>query len=193
MQLLVLSKLLERRANSVSSLAGLDPVALVLDSVPDSNGLRCMVVVFTQAVRNPIKRLLAVPILAFLYSIFAVAYGNPPVLMDLRQRLNAPNFMPLSKSLPGLEKVSAEAQQGSRTPKGVPRLYVASKADTMTRFSQVQSHMEAARRAGLHVRAEIFENTSHVSHAKNEPERYWNAIKALWKDTSVAKAPTAKL
>jgi hypothetical protein len=189
MQLLALSKLLARRTSSPSSSAGLDPVALVLDSVPDSNGLRCMVVVFTQTVRNPVKRLLAIPILAFFYSVFALTYGNPPVLKDLRQRLNSPLLMPQSPtSIKGLEENAAPERA-----RGVPRLYFASRLDTMTRFAQVQSHMEAARRAGLDVRAEIFENSSHVSHAKEDPERYWNAIKGFWRDVGSAKAPKAKL
>lgn len=185
MQLLVLSKLLAKRTSSVSSAAGLDPVALVLDSVPDSNGLRCMVVVFTQAVRNPLKRLLAIPILAFLYTVFAISYGNPPVLKDLRQRLNSPHLVPLSRSIQGSEKAPAH----EAGPRGVPRLYIASKTDTMTRFPQVMSHMEDARRAGIDVRAEVFDHTSHVSHAKMEPVRYWSAIKALWRDASAAQRP----
>ncbi|EKM50364.1 uncharacterized protein PHACADRAFT_104693 [Phanerochaete carnosa HHB-10118-sp] len=189
MQLLVFSKLLAKRPKTPSGLGGLNPAALVLDSVPDSNGLRCMVVVFTQAVRSPVKRVLAVPILALLYSLFAISYGLSPVLVDLRRRLNSPDLVPLAKRI-GEERKG----RGSTTPGqgDVPRLYFASKADTMTRFNQVKAHMDEARRLGFDVRAEISENIPHVSHAKVDPEGYWGAIKALWRDTRSA-LPTAKL
>lgn len=95
MQLLVLSKLLAKRPHT--SARGLDPVALVLDSVPDSNGLRCMVTVFTQTVKSPLKKVIAIPILAFFYSLFHISYGGPPVLVDLRRRLNSPELVPLSR------------------------------------------------------------------------------------------------
>lgn len=190
MQLLVFSKLLAKRPKTPSGIGGLDPVALVLDSAPDSNSLRCMVVVFTQTERNPIKRLIAVPILAFLYSLFALSYGSTAVLMDMRQRINSPNLVPLRKRIggPRSEGNSAAAPQKG----GVSRLYFASKADTMTRFTQVKAHMDEARRLGFDVRAEVFENTTHVGHAKADPERYWGAIKALWRDASSTR-PSAKL
>lgn len=189
MQLLAFSKLLTKRPKTPSGLGGLNPVALVLDSVPDSNGLRCMVVVFTHAVRSPFKRILAMPVLAFLYGLFALSYGSPPVLLDLRRRLNSPDLVPLARRI-------GEKREG-HDPKspgqgGVPRLYFASKTDHMTRFPQVKAHMDEGRRLGFDVRAEIFENSTHVSHAKTDPERYWGAIKTLWKDASSA-LPTAKL
>lgn len=190
MQLLVLSKLLARRPSTAASSAGLEPVALVLDSVPDSNGLRCMVVVFTQAVRNPLTRLLAVPMLAFFYSLFALAYGSPAVLVDLRRRLNSPRLVPLAKRVEdGSEKSSAPESKERTVHRDIPRLYIASKADTMTRFSQVEAHMDEAMRKGFDVRAEIFENTTHVSHAKQEPERYWSAVKGLWMEAGTKVRP----
>ena len=211
----MLSKLLARRPASAASSSGLDPVALVLDSVPDSNGLRCLVVVFTQAVKSPRKRLLATPVLALSYALFALSYGSPAVLVDLRRRLNSPRLVPLLAKPPrhhqhhdslqqqqpcpeedahgGSEKEGRTAPQTSQVraavQRDIPRLYFASKADTMTRIEQVKAHMDEAMRAGFDVRAEIFENTSHVSHAKQEPERYWGAIKALWREASTKVRP----
>ncbi|GJE91071.1 hypothetical protein PsYK624_072190 [Phanerochaete sordida] len=189
MQLLAFSKLLEKRPKTPSGLGGLNPVALVLDSVPDSNGLRCMVVVFTQFVRSPVKRMLAVPLLAFLYSLFALAYGSPAVLLDLRRRLNSPDLVPLARRI-GEERARDPAAPPGEG--GLPRLYFASKTDHMTRFAQVKAHMDEGRRLGFDVRGEIFENSTHVSHAKADPERYWGAIRTLWRDASNA-LPTAKL
>ena len=178
----------------------------MLDSVPDSNGLRCLVVVFTQAVKSPIKRLLATPVLALSYALFALSYGSPAVLVDLRRRLNSPRLVPLAKRHPHLcqqeetQTNNGSEKEGRSTPpqtpqararveRDIPRLYFASKADTMTRIEQVKAHMDEAVRAGFDVRAEIFENTSHVSHAKQEPERYWGAIKALWREASTKVRP----
>lgn len=200
MQLLVLSKLLAKRPHT--SARGLDPVALVLDSVPDSNGLRCMVTVFTQTVKSPLKKVIAIPILAFFYSLFHISYGGPPVLVDLRRRLNSPELVPLSRhvdsqstSAPvhrdsekkppysGAKTLSPAVPVDDRIPR-IPRLYLASPADKMTRFAQVQAHMEEAKRAGFDVRAEVFEDSGHVAHARVDPARYWAAINKLWRHAS---------
>lgn len=179
---------------TAASSSGLDPVALVLDSVPDSNGLRCLVVVFTQAVRNPIKRLLAMPVLALTYALFAVSYGSPAVLVELRRRLNTPRLVPLTGRVvndgsEAVDRTTPRTAQARAVQNDIPRLYLASKVDTMTRIDQVKAHMDEAVRAGFDVRAEIFENTSHVSHAKQEPERYWGAIKELWREASTKVRP----
>ena len=83
----------------------------------------------------------------------------------------------------------APRAQARAVQQDIPRLYVASKADTMTRFSQVKAHMDEAVRRGFDVRAEIFENTTHVSHAKQEPERYWAAVMGLWREASTKVRP----
>ena len=180
MQLLTLSRVLAKRPSSPSSTAGLDPVALILDSLPGSKTFSGAIAIFTQAVRNPVQRLLGFPIVLLGLSLLALSYGNPPVLMDVRQRLNSPELLPLSGSGAGAE------QDGALTR--VPRLYIASKADVMSPFDEVLSHIEASRRAGIDVRAEIFESSNHVSHAKEDPERYWTAVKRLWRDTQQGKA-----
>ena len=62
MQLLTLSRVLAKRPNSPASTAGLDPVALILDSLPGSKTFSGAIAIFTQAVRNPVQRLLGFPV-----------------------------------------------------------------------------------------------------------------------------------
>ncbi|PSR73809.1 hypothetical protein PHLCEN_2v10379 [Hermanssonia centrifuga] len=184
MQLMTLSKVLAKRPGSSRRPPGLGPVALVLDSLPDGDGLRCMIVIYTSQTKNPIAKYAAVPLLAFLYSLFYLSYGNPPVLQEVRQRLNTPNLLP-----------GFSASDASTGTDATPRLYVYSDADKMTRIAEVDSHVEEARRRGFDVRTEMFDKTAHVSHAKGDPERYWNAVADIWRKARTRCEPklSAKL
>lgn len=82
-----------------------------------------------------------------------------------------------------LRTLSPAVPVDDRIPR-IPRLYLASPADKMTRFAQVQAHMEEAKRAGFDVRAEVFEDSGHVAHARVDPARYWAAINKLWRHAS---------
>lgn len=168
MQLLVLSKVLQRRTKQSGRESITGPVALILDSLPEGNGLRCMISVYTHGSRNPITKYASIPLLALVYSLFYVSYGGP-VMQEVRNRLNASNI------LPGFMDVEAPNDSS-------PRLYVYSKTDKLTPTTEVLSHMKDARRAGFDVRTEVFEDTPHVSHARVEPVRYWHAVAKVWED-----------
>lgn len=185
MQLLVLSKVLERRVRLSSSRY---PVALVMDSAPESNSMRCMVAAFTSSLRNPVAKVAATPIVAFLYSIFHFSYGTG-VLSELRQRLLSPNLIPFRRSPPvdgeGQSMLDAGVpcdESLMREVRWIPRLYMCSRADRITSIRPILRHVEQSRRAGFDVRTEIFDKTQHVMHAKDEPERYWGAVQQLWRD-----------
>ncbi|KAJ3559272.1 hypothetical protein NM688_g441 [Phlebia brevispora] len=177
MQLLVLSKVLAKRTKASGMVPIAGPVALVLDSLPEGNGLRCMISVYTHQSKNPIAKYASVPLLAFFYSLFYISYGGP-VMQEVRQYLHA------SHILPGF----TDREAG---PDVTPRLYVYSKTDKLTPTTEVLSHIRDARRLGLDVRTEVFEDTPHVSHARVDPKRYWNAVAKMWKEAS--QATPAKL
>lgn len=169
-QFLTLSRVLGKRTKTLGTSTITGPVALILDSLPEGNGLRCMINVYTQQSRNRLTKYASIPLIAFFYSLFYVSYGGP-VMQDVRRQLNAPNV------LPGF--TDREMQ-----PDATPRLYVFSKTDRLTPTTEVLSHIREAKRLGLDVRTEVFENSPHVSHARVDPDRYWSAVANIWKDAT---------
>ena len=167
---MTLSRVLAKRTKALGTKPITGPVALVLDSLPEGNGLRCMINVYTHQMRNPIRKYASIPMIAFFYSLFYVSYGGP-VMQDVRRQLNAPNV------LPGFTDREMQAD-------ATPRLYVFSKTDRLTPTTEVLSHIREARRLGLDVRTEVFEDSPHVSHARVDPDRYWNAVANIWKDAT---------
>jgi hypothetical protein len=62
----------------------------------------------------------------------------------------------------------------------VPRCYLYSKADAQIAWQDVYEHAGASMAHSQCVTEVIFENSSHVGHARKEPERYWNAVTTVW-------------
>jgi len=60
------------------------------------------------------------------------------------------------------------------------RVYLYSKADTITLASVVEEHLAEARQRGFDVYEVVFDNSSHVSHAKDFPDQYWSAVLRVW-------------
>ncbi|KAG6813002.1 hypothetical protein H0H93_013548, partial [Arthromyces matolae] len=138
--------------------------ALVLDSCPGVGNLGHAQRAMGALVGHPILRPLLGALITWLYIYSAITkrlfgWANP--LEILKRDLNRYDLLPW-------------------THKSTPRLYLASKADNVVAFYEVEGHVESAKKAGFEdVRFEIFEETPHVSHAKFEPERYWGAVKAV--------------
>jgi hypothetical protein len=93
---------------------------------------------------------------------------KPPILNRLFDYLNLPNNLP-----------------------PVSRLYIYSKIDELIPYKDVEEHARQAKEElgirgggeGGEVRLEKFENTSHVGHMRGDPERYWNSIQKVWRDS----------
>ena len=62
------------------------------------------------------------------------------------------------------------------------RLYLYSRVDPITPQAVVEEHMEEARRRGLDVYQEVFDESWHIFHAKKYPEQYWRAVNLVWDD-----------
>ena len=85
----------------------------------------------------------------------------PNMITEMRERMNEANLLPwISKS--------------------TPRLYMYSDVDMMVPAIAVEDHIAAATAKGLVVRAEFFHGTPHVSHVRQDPERYWGAVRKVW-------------
>jgi hypothetical protein len=62
----------------------------------------------------------------------------------------------------------------------IPRCYLYSKADAQIAWQDVYEHAGASMQYSGCVTEVIFEDSSHVDHARKEPERYWDAVTAVW-------------
>ncbi|KAJ7300725.1 hypothetical protein DFH08DRAFT_907998 [Mycena albidolilacea] len=148
------------------------PSALILDSTPGDGGLDSSI--RFAAPSSPIFRLLAIPPISLLYGIFYAINtirGNTPIFDQLRATLFSPDVLPTILDSKGGVKAT-------------PRMYVYSKVDKIADPAKIKAHIEEAERKGFDVRVEIYETTSHVGHARKDPERYWGAVRALWKDVA---------
>ncbi|KAI0091763.1 hypothetical protein BDY19DRAFT_904371 [Irpex rosettiformis] len=196
-QFMTLSKVLAKRTRHTTRRF---PVAMVLDSTPDSSTLRCLMTGISASIRDPLSKLVAGPLVFLLYSVFRFSYGiTTPLLPEVRQRLNSPTIIPFylnparhqNGTLIDYPNIPPSADT-KKEVQWIPRLYVCSMTDEITEFKSVQTHIEEAKRSGLDVRVEIYENSPHVSHAKVDPERYWKAVRQLWKD-ACSRTVSAKL
>ena len=164
-QLMTLRKLLLKDPSPATHLQ--NPIALVYDSTPGDNGLEAAI--FSNAPRNPLFRLLVIPVIALVYGVlYAVNFfdGNRPLFEELRSTYLEANILP--------------SINNSTNVKAAPRLYVYSNKDNMTLSKYVESHIKQANLLGLDVTIERFENSSHVAHARQDPDRYWGAVRKVW-------------
>ncbi|TFK38671.1 hypothetical protein BDQ12DRAFT_712645 [Crucibulum laeve] len=143
------------------------PTALVLDSTPGDDGLQSTIQ--STKPRNPLLRIIVVPVVALLYGLFYTInsiVGNRPIFEQLRSSYIEIDILP---------SITTPAD-----PKTTPRLYIYSKADTVTLERNVERGIDDAISLGLDVAVEKYDASLHVAHAREDPERYWNSIRDLW-------------
>ncbi|CCM04076.1 uncharacterized protein FIBRA_06235 [Fibroporia radiculosa] len=144
------------------------PAALVLDSVPGDDGLASALRALAPA--HPVLRALAVPVIALIYGAWAATnalLGHAPLFAELRAALSGVVLLP---AVPG----PAAGGQAA------PRLYVYSDADRIVRGADVARHAREAEDAGFDVAVERLATSAHVAHMRNDPERYWAAVRRVW-------------
>jgi hypothetical protein len=66
-----------------------------------------------------------------------------------------------------------------------PRCYLYSKEDALIAWQDVREHATESSHLGVSVTEEIFEGSRHVGHARQEPERYWNAVMCTWRSSRI--------
>jgi hypothetical protein len=74
-----------------------------------------------------------------------------------------------------------------------PRCYLYSRNDDLIAWQDVQEHAEESMDQNIPVTQVLFEHSGHVGHAKQEPERYWNAVMATWRETGILEEKIPKL
>ena len=146
------------------------PSVLVMDSVPGDDGVHQAVTSAALPVPNPVKRAIFIPTAVaawWLIWLLNAMGGNPPLFQASRDSLNAHELLP-------------HVTVGSQTV----RLYLYSPRDRITLAKDVERHAEEAQRKGHSVHMEKFERSWHITHARDYPERYWEACTRVWKQAA---------
>ncbi|KAJ2975707.1 hypothetical protein NUW54_g11685 [Trametes sanguinea] len=142
--------------------------AIVFDSAPAPVTFSIMNRAFTAAIRSTLKKYLAMAILSTVYlctRLIQILFRRPKAMEYEMAALNDPAFLPW-------------------TSKRTPRLYLYSSGDTIVPAPGVEQHMNQARSVGFPVHSVHFGQSAHVSHARNDPEKYWNSIKSFWEEAN---------
>ncbi|KAJ3976081.1 hypothetical protein EV361DRAFT_367889 [Lentinula raphanica] len=172
MQMYTLGKLLRARLKSSSPNSRQTKPrmsAMVIDSCPANATLRGALRAFTAAL--PKSSRLRIPLIIFIILIYSFnsfknwVFGIYPIFERLKR---------------GLLRKSPEGGVLPWTTEKTPRMYVCSRKDELVPFEQVEEHVKEAKGQGLNAKIEIYDDTPHVAHARQYPERYWGAVKDLW-------------
>ncbi|KAF8172065.1 hypothetical protein BJ912DRAFT_994732 [Pholiota molesta] len=171
-QLIYLSTLLSRRLARKPPATPSPPIGLIIDSAPGSGEYVSMFKTFTTSVRSPAaKAILHLP-LSLMYAAYVVmtaVRGMPPLLPLLRARLQEAAVVPTADG-------------------ATPRLYVFSDADGMVADADIEAHLRDIARLGFNFQEEKYSGSQHVSHMKKDPERYWRAVREVWKSAQKVAA-----
>lgn len=62
------------------------------------------------------------------------------------------------------------------------RTYIYSYKDELCPAEEITFHFEKAQDRGFRVRREVWEESGHAAHMKDDPQRYWNIIAGSWED-----------
>jgi len=172
-QMLWLSELLHRDHNAFMTTTTPPAECLILDSLPGNSGLVTSVRAFTAPIKIRILKWLAAIPLTVLWCLLvglSRLTRKPDPIELIRRGLHVPNVLPWSN-----EKT--------------PRVYIYSRADQVVPSSAVEQHITAAKsQKGLNVTAELFLRSSHVAHARADPDRYWGIVTRVWADALKVQA-----
>ncbi|KAF9007431.1 hypothetical protein BDQ17DRAFT_1350627 [Cyathus striatus] len=164
-QLATLSNIISSRLpSSQNTSLPKTPSLLILDSAPGSGGIRASQRAFSTAIRNPILRQLVNIFIVLLYaygSIMGLIFRKKSILDVMQAVILSPKVLPWFG-------------QWTR------RVYLYSTGDNMVPWQEVEKHAKAAEEAGYVVRKEKFGKSGHVAHAREDPARYWGAVKDSW-------------
>ncbi|KAG0708697.1 hypothetical protein DFH29DRAFT_891629 [Suillus ampliporus] len=164
LQMTLLGHMLQRKYRSASVPKSFTS-ALILDSCPAVGNLTLMKLAVCTVIRNPIVRLI---VLAIVHTEHSIRFGLS-LLFDKRmimlENLQIEMWNPRILLWMGLH---------------TPRLYIFSRKDKLVPWQEVMRHAETAKKCGMDVRCELFEESEHVAHMRVEPERYWSSIQEVW-------------
>lgn len=138
--------------------------AIILDSTPAPLTLMLAIRAFTASIRSRFKKYLmacALFIVYLLTFILRTLTGRPEGIAVVMKQLNEPYLLPW-------------------TSIKTPRMYFYSTGDRIVPARAVEEHAAKARMAGFPVQMLSFGKSGHVSHARDYPEQYWEAVRRFW-------------
>ncbi|KAJ7130600.1 hypothetical protein C8R44DRAFT_66388 [Mycena epipterygia] len=143
-------------------------LATIIDSAPGSGEYSSLLRTLTTNVKSPaVQAILTIPASMVYLTIRLRRTGQENLFTLLHTRLQMQELIPLADS-------------------HAPRLYIYSDTDTMVPSTSVERHISVLRTStpSLDIKVEKFIGSSHVLHERQDPERYWNAIRAVWHRSS---------
>lgn len=140
--------------------------AIIFDSTPAPPTLSLAVRAFTASIRSRFQKLLfafGLSVVYFLTFVVRTILRQPEAIALVLKQLNDPRLLPW-------------------TSVRTPRMYFYSSGDRIVPASDVEEHAAGARMSGFHVQMLNFGKSGHVSHARDYPEKYWEAVRAFWNE-----------
>jgi hypothetical protein len=141
--------------------APLPITALVLDSAPGVATYRRSIAAMSVGLpRFILLRILGLIVIHFLCVVMWIThhiFKQENAISQIRKQLIDPTLFPLS----------------------APRVYVYSKTDRMVGWKDVEYNAHLAKQNGYEVSTEMYENTEHVGHLRQDPQRYWAVVKSV--------------
>ncbi|KAG8924432.1 hypothetical protein FRC01_011517 [Tulasnella sp. 417] len=134
---------------------------VIFDSCPGDSNFSGGVKAFTGGIKNPIVRNIAGALVVStisLYWLYITAAGIEDPFVTMRKRLQDPAFLPPTAS----------------------RTYIYSKIDELVPSQAVEQHAQESKKLGMDVVLEAYDNTPHVNHLRQNPDRYWAIVKNAW-------------
>lgn len=140
--------------------------AAIFDSCPGDGNFKNAMNAFSAPIRNPYLK--------------SMARGSVFVGLSLGWLYNF-----ISRQADFFRRLQSQLLDPQVLSHRVPRTYIYSESDDIIAYRAVEEHAEAARKLGIDVRMEKYEDSSHVSHARKDPVRYWEAVKDAWTRSDV--------
>ncbi|KAI0743426.1 hypothetical protein C8Q80DRAFT_836655 [Daedaleopsis nitida] len=140
--------------------------AMIFDSTPAPVTLSLAVRAFTVGFRSLFQKLLfgfGLSVVYFLTFIVRTIMRQPEPIAIVLKQLNDLRLLPW-------------------TSVRTPRMYFYSSGDRIVPAKDVEEHAAMARMLGFPVQMLNFGKSDHVSHARDYPEKYWEAVRAFWRD-----------
>ncbi|QRV76855.1 indole-diterpene biosynthesis protein PaxU [Ceratobasidium sp. AG-Ba] len=147
--------------------------AVVYDSVPSIISYSVFFEFFTTGLKSPVLRTIAKPFLV-------PAYAGAQLYKHTIDR--RPDTFATTRS---------EMSNSSLVPQDITQVYIYGSADLLTPPESVEKYVvdkkERLRKEGVNgdrvIRAERFEGSPHVSHAKVDSKRYWKVVMETWESS----------
>ncbi|KIO32579.1 hypothetical protein M407DRAFT_105667 [Tulasnella calospora MUT 4182] len=134
---------------------------VIFDSCPGDSNFSGGAKAFTGGIKNPIIRNIASALAVSsmtLFWLYSTAAGIEDPFVTLRKHLLDPAFLPPTAS----------------------RTYIYSKIDELVPAQVVEQHAQESKKLGMDVVLEAYDNSPHVNHLRQNPDRYWAIVKDAW-------------